>query len=118
MSLLRNCGFLIFTLLLCSHPALSQTKESKTVNDSIIVLNEIMKIPAKGIPTSLFRKAEGIAIFPGMMKGGFIVGVQKGYGALVVKTQEGVWEYPRFATITSGSIGFQAGVQSADVILF
>ena len=57
-------------------------------------------------------------MFPGMVKGGFIVGAQRGKGILVAKNAEGVWEYPRFATLTGGSVGFQVGVQSADVILF
>lgn len=118
MSLFKKSFFVLVGIFLLSNSAWSQNRETNTVNDSIIVLNEIMKIPAKGIPTSLFRKAEGIAIFPGMMKGGFIVGIQRGNGLLAVKNNDGIWEYPRFATLTSGSVGFQAGVQSADVILF
>src|SRR3546814_4163815 len=34
-----------------------------------------------------------------------------------VKTPEGVWSNPVFVKLTGGSIGFQAGVQSADVVL-
>lgn len=105
-------------LLLVSLTAFGQSGEEVTVNDSRIILEEIMKIPAKSIPLALFQKAEGIAMFPGMMKGGFIVGAQWGKGVLVVKNAVGTWEYPRFATLTSGSVGFQVGVQSADVILF
>ncbi|MDO4573686.1 MAG: lipid-binding SYLF domain-containing protein [Planctomycetia bacterium] len=91
--------------------------EQDILRDSRLTLQEIMKIPAKSIPASLFQKAEGMAIFPAMVKGGFIVGVQRGEGVLVVKNKEGVWENPRFASLTGGSLGFQAGVQRADVVL-
>lgn len=91
--------------------------ESVLVTDSRIILDEIMAIPVKGIPANLLQKAEGLAFFPQMVKGGFIVGIQRGNGVLVVKNEKGLWEYPRFVTLTGGSLGFQAGVQTADVIL-
>ena len=87
------------------------------MNDARIILDEIMAIPAKGIPINLLAKAEGLAFFPEMVKGGFIFGIQRGNGILVVKNEKGNWEYPRFVTLTGGSLGFQAGVQTADVIL-
>ena len=93
------------------------SREDRVVTDSQLVLTEIMQIPAKSIPEALFKRAEGIAVFPGLKKGGFIVGVQRGKGVLVVKNQDGKWDNPRFVTLTGGSLGFQAGVQSADVIL-
>jgi lipid-binding SYLF domain-containing protein len=34
-----------------------------------------------------------------------------------VRTRDGSWSHPSFITLTGGSLGFQAGVQSADVIL-
>lgn len=101
----------------CSHLS-AQTHQDTIVSDSAVIIEEIMSIPARGIPISLFQKAEGIAFFPGIMKGGFILGVQHGEGTLVVKNGNGQWEYPRFVTLTGGSIGFQAGIQSADIILF
>ncbi|MDO4550449.1 MAG: lipid-binding SYLF domain-containing protein [Planctomycetia bacterium] len=100
-------------------PAQAQIRasEHEIMSNSVLTMSEIMQIPMKGIPSALFRKAEGIAIIPGMMKGGFVVGIQRGRGVFVVKKADGTWENPRFITLTGGSIGLQAGVQSADVIL-
>lgn len=95
----------------------SQTREESIVTNSIATMREIMLIPAKSIPVNLMQKAEGVAIFPGMVKGGFIIGAQRGRGILIIKNNDGEWENPRFATLTGGSLGFQAGIQSADVIL-
>ncbi|MBQ4144566.1 MAG: hypothetical protein IJD43_13950 [Thermoguttaceae bacterium] len=92
-------------------------RENEILVNSHRCLNEIMAIPANEIPAFLFEKAEGVAIFPGLVRGGFVVGAQHGKGVLIVKNSEGQWEAPRFLKMTGGSVGFQAGVQSADVIL-
>src|SRR3546814_3211867 len=47
----------------------------------------------------------------------FRSGGRRGHGLMSVKTPEGVWSNPVFVKLTGGSIGFQAGVQSADVVL-
>ena len=41
------------------------------------------------IPESLLSKAEGIAIIPGLIKGGFIVGVRHGRGVIVTRDEAG-----------------------------
>ena len=92
-------------------------REETTLNDAYRCLKEIMEIPANSIPEALFEKADGVAIFPGLIKGSFVIGGQHGYGIFIVKNSEGKWEAPRFLRMSGGSIGFQAGIQSADVIL-
>jgi SH3 domain-containing YSC84-like protein 1 len=87
------------------------------VDSSTNVLNEIMAIPAQGIPRALLKDAQGIAVLPGMIKGGFVVGVRHGRGIAIVKDDSGNWRAPSFISITGGSIGWQAGVQATDVVL-
>jgi SH3 domain-containing YSC84-like protein 1 len=93
------------------------TRESATVDAAGQVMEEIMAIPIKSIPQSLLAEARGIAIVPGLIKGGFIVGVRHGRGVLVVRDEKGAWRAPAFITITGGSVGWQIGVQATDVIL-
>ena len=81
------------------------------------VLNEIMAIPAKAIPRSLVADAQGIAIMPGLLKGGFVVGVRHGRGVVVVRDENGGWRPPTFITITGGSLGWQVGIQATDIVL-
>ncbi|MCK5547122.1 MAG: lipid-binding SYLF domain-containing protein [Rhodospirillaceae bacterium] len=66
---------------------------------------------------SLYPDARGIVILPGVLKGGFIVGAEGGNGVLLARDMSGRWGYPAFYTMAAGSIGFQAGVQSSDIIL-
>jgi lipid-binding SYLF domain-containing protein len=65
----------------------------------------------------MLNNAEGIAIFPGMIKGGFILGVNYGKGVLLVRKADRTWSAPVMVTMGGGSVGFQAGVQSADIVL-
>ena len=56
-------------------------------------------------------------IVPDTIKAGLVIGGRRGHGVLAVKNPDGTWSNPSFVNLTGGSIGFQAGVQSADVVL-
>lgn len=81
------------------------------------VLHEIMTIPAREIPREMLSEAQGVAIIPSVIKVGFIGGIRHGKGVVLVRTAEGQWTLPQFVSITGGSIGWQAGAQSTDVVL-
>jgi len=85
--------------------------------NSVRVLKEIMEAPDKSIPTDLLREAHAIAVIPDMVKAGFIFGGRRGEGLISVKSPDGTWSNPSFISLTGGSVGFQAGVSSTDVIL-
>jgi SH3 domain-containing YSC84-like protein 1 len=98
-------------------PALAQSPLDDSVNAATQVLREITAIPLKSIPESLLQEAQGIAIVPGMVKGGFIIGAQYGKGVLTTRDEAGVWRAPVFITVAGGSVGAQAGVQATDLVL-
>lgn len=89
----------------------------KKVEDAIRILEEMMKESDKSIPESLIKDCAGIAIIPDVIKAGFVLGGRHGKGVLLVRTPGGTWSDPAFVDIKGGSIGWQVGVQSADVIL-
>ena len=96
---------------------MAQTPGEVVVTAAGAVLDEIMAIPAKQIPQSLLAEARGVAIIPNVVKGGFIVGVRHGRGVMLVKDDSGNWLPSTFVSITGGSVGWQAGLQSTDVVL-
>lgn len=111
-------SFCSLVLLAIATPALhAQGREAATIHNSSAVLHEIMRVPAKGIPQSLLSNARAIVIIPGMLKGGFVLGVRHGRGVALVRNEKNVWDVPRFVTMSGGSVGYQVGVQSTDVIL-
>ena len=85
--------------------------------NSVRVLKEIMEAPDKSIPVDLLKEAHAIAVIPDMVKAGFIFGGRRGEGLISVKSPDGTWSNPSFISLTGGSVGFQAGVSSTDVIL-
>jgi lipid-binding SYLF domain-containing protein len=93
------------------------TEEQRLVNDASVVFDEMLAIPAGGIPRSMLAGAEAVAVIPRVVKGGFIVGARFGRGVVIAKDAQGVWHTPMFLTITGGNIGWQAGVQATDLVL-
>lgn len=98
-------------------PAQAGVKEDTRATDAARVLAEIMRVPEDSVPTKLFDEAHAIAVFPDVVKAGLVVGGRRGKGLISVRSADGTWSNPSFVTLTGGSIGFQAGVQSSDVIL-
>ncbi len=103
--------------LLAAAPAGAQYRETVIVDDSRDVLNEIMAIPASGIPASLLANAQGVVIIPDLVKGGFVLGVRHGRGIVMVRDERGFWRPPSFVTLTGGSVGWQIGLQVTDIVL-
>jgi lipid-binding SYLF domain-containing protein len=93
------------------------TKELQTVVSAQTVLDEFGGLQIESIPPAMLSTAQGIAIFPNMIKGGFILGVNYGQGVLMVRRNDGSWSPPAIVTMGGGSLGFQAGVQAADIVL-
>ena len=112
---------LFVVLLLASAPLLiaqPSSDEARRVADATTVLDEIMAAADSGIPGAILEKAEGIAVFPSLIKGGIVVGGQRGRGILSARDkQNGGWSSPAFLTITGGSIGAQVGAQAIDLVL-
>ena len=92
------------------------SEEASRVREAATVFDEIMEAQDNAIPTAILGRAEGIAIFPGTVRAGFIVGGTRGRGILSARTG-GTWSSPAFLTLTGGSIGLQIGGQASDVIL-
>lgn len=114
-SIIALAVFAVMLTLSAAHAASS--KETGKINDSIEVIEQIMGIPESGIPQEILAKAQGIAIIPGVIKAGFILGGRYGTGVMLIRNTEGVWSRPAFISIGGGSIGWQVGVQSIDIIL-
>jgi lipid-binding SYLF domain-containing protein len=96
--------------------ARQDSDEARRVRDATAVFSEIMAAGDRGIPQSILGKAEGIAVFPSMVRGGFIVGGMRGRGILSSRNN-GEWSAPAFLTLTGGSFGLQIGGQAVDLIL-
>jgi lipid-binding SYLF domain-containing protein len=80
------------------------------------VFQEIMNTPDHGIPHDLLKKAKCIAIVPGEVKFAFIFGANYGRGIVTCRTEHG-WSAPMFLAVDGGSVGYQIGGSSTDLIM-
>lgn len=91
--------------------------EQVLVQRAAIQLLDIQADPTSSIPASVVAEAEGVALFPDVVKAGFVIGARIGHGMILLRLPDGTWSQPVFLTLTGGSIGLQAGVASSDVVL-
>jgi SH3 domain-containing YSC84-like protein 1 len=100
-------------------PLLAQDNEpAKRLSDAAAVLSEIMATPDKGIPQDLIDKAHCIVIVPDLKTAAFVVGGKYGKGYLSCRTRSGAaWSAPGTVRIEGGSVGFQIGGSSTDLIM-
>lgn len=110
-------SFLLLSMILGAASASAATKEEERVADATDVVDQLLRIPEQSIPPSLLSRAYAIAVIPNMIKAGFVLGARHGKGVLVVRQPDNSWSNPAFVRMTGGSIGWQAGAQSTDIIL-
>ena len=117
---LRNALLVCATfggLSLLPTQAIGQTVEAKTVAGAIDVLQGFTDLRTQAIPRSMLADVQAIAIIPNVVKGGFIIAGRFGRGVILVRDPNGAWRAPLFVTFTGGSVGWQLGLQSTDVVL-
>ncbi|HEV2663953.1 MAG TPA: lipid-binding SYLF domain-containing protein [Blastocatellia bacterium] len=90
--------------------------EAKQSSKAAKVLREIMGTPDKAIPEELLANAECVAVFPSVIKAGFIFGGRGGRGVASCRTGAG-WSAPAYFNLGGGSFGLQIGAEATDFVL-
>jgi lipid-binding SYLF domain-containing protein len=114
---------LSFALSLAAATPAQTKKTRKKINEAASqsqkaakVFNDIMSAPDNAIPRDLLAKAEAVAVFPDVIKAGFIIGGRGGRG-VISRRVAGGWSAPAFFKMGGGSIGLQIGASSTDFVL-
>ncbi len=104
--------------LLVALPAVASDREedASRTHKAAQVFKEIMDAPDQGIPQDLLASAKCIAIIPGEVKFAFIFGGNYGRGVATCRTGHG-WSAPIFVAIDGGSVGYQIGGSSTDLVM-
>jgi len=111
------------TAMACSFMALAattahaQAREEGKLLVAAQVLDELRGERDQQIPAQLLQRAYGVAVIPDVTKAAFLFGARHGTGVLSVRDSQGRFSSPLFIDLTGGSIGWQIGVQEADVVL-
>lgn len=94
----------------------NKEKEQDKIRDAAAVVHDFGEMK-ESIPRQLMAQTNGIIIVPKMINAGLVIGGKRGKGVAMVKQTNGKWSNPVFVTLTGGSFGLQAGVQSVDLVL-
>jgi len=113
--------WIVAALFLCvctmAPPAVADKADvQERIRASADVFNEIMNTPDKGIPEELLETAHCIVIVPSMVNAGFIIGGKYGRGVATCRTGSR-WSPPSMVMTGGGSVGFQIGGQSVDLVM-
>ena len=110
---------MILAATLAIAPLLAKGNDSvKRLNEAAAVFSEVMAAPDKGIPEDLLAKAHCIVIVPSLKTAAFLVGGKYGKGYLSCRNRSGVgWSAPGTVRIEGGSVGFQIGGSTTDLIM-
>jgi lipid-binding SYLF domain-containing protein len=103
--------------LFMAQAAQADTTPEQRTQKATTVLKEMSAIPENSIPERLLAEAYAIAIVPDLAKAGFVFGGRYGKGLISIRGKDGAWSNPNYIKLTGGSVGFQVGVQSSDLIL-
>jgi lipid-binding SYLF domain-containing protein len=109
----------VVVVALAFTPSLAKDSEpAERLGEAAAVFSEIMATPDKGIPQDLLENAHCIVIAPNVMTGAFVVGGKYGKGYLFCRNKSGTgWSAPGTVRIEGGSVGFQIGGSSTDLIM-
>jgi lipid-binding SYLF domain-containing protein len=90
---------------------------AERIAKAVQVLQEMIDLPEEGLPSRILEKCHGIAVIPGVIKAAYGFGGQYGRGLVVIRNEDGTWSNPAFISLIGGSLGWQIGVQKADIVL-
>ena len=116
---LRRLFALPMLLLVITHlpEAHAQAREEARLLVAAEVLDELRDQRDQVIPERLLQRAYGIAVIPDVTKVAFVVGGRHGSGVMVTRDSKGRFGSPVFVSLTGGSVGWQIGAQSTDIVL-
>src|SRR6478672_8495767 len=110
---------LILATVVALAPLMAKDKEpAQRLDAAAVVFSEVMAAPDKGIPEDMLANAHCIVIVPGLKTAAFIVGGKFGKGYVSCRSKSGPgWSAPGTVRIEGGSVGFQIGGSSTDLIM-
>lgn len=109
---------LLASCLLLATPAAALAESSQyLVDSSTLALEDLMTGSGSQQYQYFLQHAKAIVVCPSIFRGAFFIGGEGGSCVLAARSPQGGWSYPAFYKLGSASIGFQWGVQSAEVAL-
>ena len=106
---------LMVGLATAPHPASAQVEQQDLVDRATLTAQGMMTAPEGKDARALMQRAHGALICPRIFQAGFVLG-GRGGSCVLVGRANGNWSYPAFYSLSSGSIGLQAGIQDSELL--
>lgn len=97
-------------------PAFADTPQH-LIDSSTLALEDLMGGAQGSQAQEFLRRARAVVVCPNVFRAGFIFGGEGGGCVMSARAPDGSWTNPAIYSMGSGSIGLQAGVQSAEVMM-
>jgi SH3 domain-containing YSC84-like protein 1 len=111
-------SLLIVASLAVSATGIFAETAQETLQNAAQVFSEVMSAPDKGIPRDLLEKSQCVVVIPSLKKGAFVVGAEYGRGVAECRRPDRAgWSAPALMRVEGGSVGFQIGGTSTDVVM-
>lgn len=112
-------GLVLLLMFQISAFAQLDDKIADRLYESAKVFDELMNAPDGATAKKVLKDAECVAVIPGVKKAALGIGGTYGRGAVACRKDngKGPWGPPSMISLGGGSIGFQLGGQSNDVVM-
>jgi lipid-binding SYLF domain-containing protein len=115
MKRIMSAGVIVLASTVAMSAAIS-TDQSKRIKEAATVLDEIRGASDKSIPEDLWEKASCVTVIPSVKKAAFVIGGEYGKGLMSCRRGK-EWSAPSFVKLEKGSVGFQIGGETVDLVL-
>lgn len=111
-------GMLVAACMVFATAAWAKDNNSGAKNEELSKAAQTLQqmTSSNQVPRSVLDQAQCVGVVPKLTKGGLIAGGEHGDGVVSCRTGQG-WSAPAFFSISAGSIGLQAGVEQAQILL-
>ncbi|MBM3856317.1 MAG: lipid-binding SYLF domain-containing protein [Verrucomicrobia bacterium] len=111
---------LLLSLLTLAGPTFLRAQPNRAnlvarVESCEAILQEFQAKPHLAIPPNVWQRARAVLIL-NQFKAGFLLGVQDGYGVIMVKKPNGRWSVPVLVNAGEASLGFQVGAKAVESV--
>ncbi|MDX1383469.1 MAG: lipid-binding SYLF domain-containing protein [Thermoanaerobaculia bacterium] len=108
-------GLLLPLLFALAWPGLADSEADDKLRRATVVFEELLKESPP--PQELLDRSACIAVIPRVIEGAFGLGGSHGKGVMSCRRPDGEWSPPAFLRSSAGSVGFQIGFESTDLVL-
>ena len=97
--------------------AVTPEGQQELVDRATLAAQEILNNAQGQDARAMLPQARAVVICPRVFRAGFLIAGEGGGCVLLARGGQGSWSAPAFYSLSSGSVGLQAGVQDAEVMM-